>query len=222
MLRWKVALLSTLCGLAVAIPTASAEAKPAVLTLEALGGKDVALGDIITSELQAATNFTLLNGGAKGVTCGKSSIQNVVTANPETAGVAKSAELDIATWTVGKCNTNVVGAIGVESVSVLELFYVMSLSDAAGLPAAIVNPGGTGKVEIEVVFKTLLGKVKCIYQTGELKGNYENFANRVLIKEEPVAVPAGSPALCPTPLKLTAGYAPMSDQSEGGKAVFVN
>jgi hypothetical protein len=191
----------------------------AVLTVGAVGGTNVAVGDTVTASLASGTTATFYSttNGTSGVKCSASSLSSTVTANPPAPGVATET-LDAQSFS--GCTSNIVGTTGVRSVTLNNLPYSVSVDGTTG--AVAVAPGSAGPIQATVVISTILGTVTCVYQpvAGSLAGAADNAANSISFVNQQFNKITGS-VLCLSTAYWTAAYAPVTDTTQGGP-VFVN
>jgi hypothetical protein len=191
-----------------------------VLTVGGVGGTNVAVGDTVTASLATGTNATFYSTttGTTGVTCTASSFSSTVTANPPAPGVATET-IDAQSFT--GCSSNVFGTTGVRSVTLNNLPYQVSVDGTTG--AVSVSPGSAGPIQSTVVITTLLGTITCVYQpvAGALTGAADNATNSISFANQQFNKVTGS-SLCLATAYWTATYAPVTDTTQAGGAVFVN
>ncbi|WP_316527807.1 Tat pathway signal sequence domain protein [Kitasatospora brasiliensis] len=190
----------------------------AVLTTSA---GNVAVGDVLTANLVSGTNATFYNSatGTSGVKCATSSFSATVTSNPAAPG---SATEQLNTQTFGSCTSNVVGVTGVKSITVTNLPWTNTVSDAPGNPVSL-TPGTAGALGTTVVLNTILGSVSCNYQNSTgISGTASNTGNTIGFSGQPFTLVSG-PSLCFTTGYFSATYGQVLDTSVAGSpAVVVN
>ncbi|MFI6930940.1 Tat pathway signal sequence domain protein [Streptomyces sp. NPDC050287] len=198
-----------------AIAPASAADTP-VLTTGGLGGTPVAVGDVLTAPLATGTTATLYSSatGTSGISCTSSQFTATVTDNPAAPGTAGES-LGAHTFASGSCSANVVGVLGVTSITVNNLPYTTAVSSDGTV--TVTAPGGSA-VQTTVVLRTLLGSINCVYQTPALTGKADNADNSITFTNQQFTKTSGS-SLCFANGYFTAKYAPVTD---GGAPVFVN
>ncbi|GIM88925.1 Tat pathway signal sequence domain protein [Paractinoplanes toevensis] len=191
----------------------------AVLTVGAVGGTNVAVGDTVAASLASGTTATFYSttNGTSGVKCTASTLSSTVTANPPAPGVATET---VDAQTFSGCTSNIVGTTGVRSVTLNNLPYSVSVDGTTG--AVAVAPGSAGPIQATVVISTILGTVTCVYQpvAGSLAGAADNTTNSIKFANQQFNKITGS-VLCLSTAYWTAAYAPVSDTTQGGP-VFVN
>ncbi|MFI2607586.1 Tat pathway signal sequence domain protein [Kitasatospora sp. NPDC018619] len=196
-------------------------AGPAVLTTGSPSGAAVAVGDVLTANLVSGTYATFYNSatGTTGVKCAASSFAATVTANPAAPG---SAVERLDTQSFGSCTSNVVGVTGVKSVTVTNLPFTNTVSDAPGNPVKL-TPGAAGVMGTTVVLNTILGSISCNYQNSTgISGTTSNTGNTIGFAGQAFSLVSG-PSLCFTTGYFSATYGPVVDSSVAGSPVlFVN
>ncbi|WP_030313667.1 hypothetical protein [Streptomyces sp. NRRL B-3229] len=210
----------TAAAAALALPVAVAASAPAaaddvaVLTTGTVGGPGVAEGSTITASLASGTSATLYSTatGTSGITCGTSTFTATVGSNPTAPGTAVES---LTGQTFGNCTSNVIGVLGVTSITVNNLAYNTDVSSDG---AVSVTPT-SGPIQTTVVLRTLLGSVSCVYQAAAgLSGTADNSDNSIKFSNQQFTRTSGS-SLCPANGFWTAKYSPVT---AGGEAVYVN
>ncbi|GAA0537472.1 hypothetical protein GCM10010172_18560 [Paractinoplanes ferrugineus] len=190
----------------------------AVLTVGAAGGTNVAVGDTVTASLATGTKATFYSTatGTSGVSCSTSSFSSTVTANPAAPGVATET---IDAQTFANCTSNIIGTLGVRSVTLNNLAYHATIDGASG---AVAIAPGAGPIQATVVITTLLGTITCVYQpvVTSLAGAADNATNSIKFTNQQFNKISGS-SLCLSSAYWTARYSPVTDTTQGG-SVFVN
>ncbi|MEU7417703.1 Tat pathway signal sequence domain protein [Streptomyces antibioticus] len=188
-----------------------AAAAGAVLTI---AGGDVAVGDVLNASLATGTNATLYSSatGTSGVSCASSEFAATVTDNPEAPGTATES---LTAHSFGNCSANVVGVLGVTSITVNNLPYTASASSDGTLT---VTPASGSTIQTTVVLRTLLGSINCVYQASSLTGTSDNTDSSITFTAQQFTKSSGS-SLCFANGYFTAKYAPVTS---GGAAVNVN
>ncbi|MEV4448473.1 MULTISPECIES: Tat pathway signal sequence domain protein [Streptomyces] len=213
--RSLLALLGTAAALSVsAIAPASADDTP-VLTA---GGVAVATGDVLTASLASGTAATLYSSatGTSGVSCAASTFTASVTDNPTAPSAATES---LSAHTFGSCTSNVIGVLGVTSVTVNNLPYTTTVASDG---TVTVTPAAGSTIQTTVVLRTLLGSINCVYQAPSLTGTASNTDNSITFTNQAFAKSSGS-SLCFSSGYFTAKYAPVSDTTQSGSpAVTVN
>ncbi|MFE9421544.1 Tat pathway signal sequence domain protein [Kitasatospora sp. NPDC006697] len=205
-----------------ALTALPASASSAVLTYGSAGGSAVGVGDTLTASLASGTFATLYStaAGGAGVKCATSTFNATVTANPTAPGTAVET---LNTQTFGSCTAvSVPGVTGVSSVTVNNLTYTNSVSDASGDPVTL-SPV-SGPIQTTIVLRTLLGTVTCVYQASptSLTGVASNAAQTLSFTNQSFTKSSG-PATCFAAGYFTAAYGPIQDTSQSGSpSVWVN
>ncbi|MFE7532311.1 Tat pathway signal sequence domain protein [Kitasatospora sp. NPDC057542] len=211
--------------LALAAVPASASPEPLaagpVLTAGSAGGAAVAVGDALAAPLAAGTKATFYSTATSttGVTCATSQLSASVLSNPAAPG---SATASLTGLTFGSCTANVTGVTSVRSLTVGNLPYGVTVSDAPGLPVTLTG-GSAGTIQATAVLDTWFGTITCSYQlSGAFTGSADNAAHSLAFRTEHFAKSGGS-TLCPGDGYFSATYGPVADTSQtGSPAVFVN
>ncbi|MFG2911313.1 Tat pathway signal sequence domain protein [Kitasatospora sp. NPDC048298] len=200
---------------------APAQAAGAVLTTGSPSGPAVAVGDVLTANLVSGTYATFYNSatGTTGVKCAASSFSATVTSNPAAPG---SAVERLDTQSFGSCTSNVIGVTGVKSISVTNLPFTNTVSDAPGNPVKL-TPGAAGVMGTTVVLNTILGSISCNYQNSTgINGTTSNTGNTIGFSGQPFALVSG-PSLCFSTGFFSATYGQVIDITAPGQPVlFVN
>ncbi|MFJ7909255.1 Tat pathway signal sequence domain protein [Kitasatospora sp. NPDC096204] len=200
---------------------APAQAAGAVLTTGSPSGPAVAVGDVLTANLVSGTYATFNNSatGTTGVKCAASSFSATVTSNPAAPG---SAVERLDTQTFGSCTSNVVGVTGVKSITVTNLPFTNTVSDAPGNPVKL-TPGAAGVMGTTVVLNTILGSINCNYQNSTgINGTTSNTGNTIGFSGQPFTLASG-PSLCFPTGYFSATYGQVIDITAPGQPVlFVN
>ncbi|MEV4560333.1 Tat pathway signal sequence domain protein [Kitasatospora sp. NPDC049285] len=202
----------------VALPAVPASAATPVLTTSS--STAVAVGDSLAANLVSGTQATMYNPGTTtGVKCAASSISGTVTSNPTAPGTASGS---VSSLTFGSCTANVIGVISVKSLTMNNLPYTLSISDAAGLPVTL-SPTAAGPIKATAVLNTLAGTATCTFQAAaNLNGNASNTAQNITLTNQTLTKVAG-PSICFASVNFSAAYGPVADTSQAGSpAVVVN
>ena len=201
-----------------ALPASAATAD--VLTYGSLAGTNVAVGDVITSSLATGTtaNFYSSSTGTSGVTCSTSSFTGTVLTNPAASGTATESVTD---QEFSDCSSNVVGVLGVSSVTVQNLPFSAAVDDSAD--TITITGTDAAPIETTVVLSTLLGSATCTYEADgdTVTGAVSNTDNSITFTSQQFDLESGS-SLCFANGFFTATYAPVEDSTAGGAAVYVN
>ena len=203
-------------SLSAAVP-ASADDVP-VLTTGSAGGTPVATGDVLNASLASGTAATLYSSatGTSGVSCASSAFTATVTDNPAAPGAATES---LTAHTFGDCTANVVGVLGVTSITVDNLPYTTTVASDG---TVTVTPAAGSVIQTTVKLRTLLGSISCVYQAPSLSGTASNADNSIAFAAQHFTKTSGS-SLCFSNGYFTAKYAPVADTGQSGSpAVFVN
>lgn len=218
----KYAYLAAVAGgaLIATLASSAAFADNNVLTAGSTAGTAVAVGDALTASLASGTSATFYSSstGTSGVSCTTSTFSATATGNPAAPGVA-SETLDGQTF--DGCTTNVFGTTGVQSVTLDNLPYTVSVDDSTN--SVTVGAGSTGAVQSTVVLNTFLGTITCVYQptSGTIAGTADNTTNAIVFSNQQFTKISGS-GLCFSTAYFTATYSPVQDTTQGGASVYVN
>jgi hypothetical protein len=208
------AMLSTLAALPAAADTTD------VLTYGSLAGTNVAVGDVVTSALASGTtaNFYSSATGTSGVTCSTSSFSGTVLTNPAAPGTATESVTD---QEFSDCSSNVVGVLGVTSVTVSNLPFSTVVDDSAD--TITITGTDSAPVETTVVLSTLLGSATCTYEADgdTVTGAVSNTDNSITFTSQQFDLESGS-SLCFSNGYFSATYSPVQDSTAGSAAVYVN
>ncbi|MFG2945911.1 Tat pathway signal sequence domain protein [Streptomyces adustus] len=209
--------LLTLVGTvaALALPMAGTASADDVAVLTA-GGNPVASGDTLVANLAGGTNATLYSSatGTSGISCTSSQFTATVGDNPTAPGTATES-LASHTFDSASCSSNVIGVLGVTSITVDNLPYTTAVSSAG---TVTVTPAAGSTIQTTAKLRTLLGSITCVYQAASLSGTASNTDNSISFANQQFTKVSGS-SLCFANGYFTAKYAPVTD---GGVAVTVN
>ncbi|WP_330287088.1 Tat pathway signal sequence domain protein [Streptomyces sp. NBC_00576] len=214
--RSALALAAAVAGLSVAAVT-PASAADTVLTINSAAGDAVAVGDVLSASLATGTSATLYSSatGTSGVKCAASTFTAAVTDNPAAPGVATES---VTAHTFGTCTSNVLGVLGVNSVTVNNLPYTTVVGSDGSVS---VTPAEGSTIQTTVVLRTLLGTINCVYQAPSLSGTTGADDNSINFAAQAFTKTSGS-SLCFANGYFTAKYAPVQDVTQGNATVFVN
>lgn len=137
-----------------------------------------------------------------------------MTDNPAAPGTAKES-VTAHTFDAASCTTNVVGVLGVTSITVNNLPYD---STASSDGTVTVTPPAGSTVRTTVVLRTLLGSVNCVYQAPGLTGTASNDDHTIAFERQQFSKVSGS-SLCFANGYFSAKYAPVTGD---GEVVYVN
>ncbi|WP_327673842.1 Tat pathway signal sequence domain protein [Kitasatospora sp. NBC_00458] len=215
------AALAAAAVLAAGTVTPAQAAGPAVLTHTAPGGPNVAVGDVLTANLVAGGFATFYSSatGTSGIKCATSSFSATVTGNPAAPGVATE---QLNSHIFGSCTANVVGVTSVQSITVNNLPYTNSVSDAAGNPVSL-SPTAAGPLQTTVVLKTILGTITCVYRApGSIAGTTSNVGQTIGFASQAFPKVSGPSTCFPTGY-FSATYGPVTDSSvPGNPHIYIN
>ncbi|MFE4973507.1 Tat pathway signal sequence domain protein [Kitasatospora sp. NPDC056651] len=205
--------------------TAAASPEPLaagpVLTTGSAGGPAVAAGDVLAAPLAAGTKATFYSTATSttGVTCATSQLTATTLGNPAAPG---SATASLTGLSFGSCTANITGVTSVRSLTVGNLPYGVTVSDAPGLPVTLTG-GSAGPIQATAVLDSWFGTITCSFQlSGAFTGSADNTAHSLVFRAEHFAKSGGS-ALCPADGYFSATYGPITDATQaGGPAVYVN
>ena len=195
---------------------APASAADTVLTTGSLGGSAVAVGDVLTAPLASGTSATLYSSatGTSGIKCTSSTFTATVTDNPTAPGTATES-VSGQTFDSSSCSSNVLGVLGVSSITVDNLPYTTAAVSDGTLT---VTPASGSTIQTTVKLTTLLGSITCVYQAASLSGTSDNSDTSINFTSQPFTKTSGS-SLCFSAGYFTAKYAPVTDN---GAAVYTN
>jgi hypothetical protein len=212
-----VALLGSLVAAAPATAapdTASALANN-VLTTGSAGGTAVAVGDTLQASLLGGTTANFYNGASSttGVKCSASTFTAKTLTNPAAPGTATES---LTGQTFGTCTSNVVGTLGVNSVTVNNLPYGVSVTSAGVVTL-------TGNVAATVSLRSLIGNITCTYTAngGAITGRASNTNNSITFTNQ-IFTKTSGPGTCFNTAYWSATYSPVRDTTQGGALVYVN
>lgn len=129
-----------------------------------------------------------------------------------------SATESVTAHTFGTCTSNVLGVLGVTSVTVNNLPYTTVVGSDGSVS---VTPAAGSTIQTTVVLRTLLGSINCVYQAPSLTGTTGAADNSINFTAQAFTKTSGS-SLCFANGYFTAKYAPVTDVTQGGATVFVN
>ncbi|GGR26941.1 Tat pathway signal sequence domain protein [Streptomyces aurantiogriseus] len=210
-IRSLLAVAGTAVALTLPAVSPASAADPAVLTT---ANGDLAVGDEVVASLADGTAATFYSSatGTSGVSCASSNFSATVTDNPTAPGTATES---LTAQTFTNCTSNVLGVLGVTSITVNNLPYTAAVSSGGAI--TVSAPAGSN-IRTTVVLRTLLGSVSCVYEGPSLNGTTSNTDNSIAFTNQPFTKLSGS-SLCFANAYFTAKYAPVTS---GGAAVTVN
>ncbi|MGW2202022.1 Tat pathway signal sequence domain protein [Streptomyces sp. NPDC001774] len=202
---------------AVLAVTHPAGAAGAVLTTGSASGPSVAVGDVLAASLASGTTAKIAttSGGSTGITCNSSAFSATVTSNPAAPGTATET---LTSHTLSTCTTNILGATGVQSITVNNLPYATAVTSGGTLT---VTAGSTGPIQTTLKINTILGVTTCVYRATSLTATPSNTDNSLSFSNQQFTKATG-PGTCPANGYFTAKYGPVQDSTQAGAPVFVN
>lgn len=214
--RSLLALVGATAALMVAA-VSPASAADTVLTTGGPAGDAVAVGDVLNASLASGTAGTFYSSatGTSGISCAQSDFSATVTDNPAAPGTATES---VTAHTFGSCTSNVLGVTGVTGITVNNLPYATTVTSG---DVVTVSPVAGSVLRTTVVLRTLLGTINCVYQAPSITGTASDVDNSITFAAQPFTRTSGS-SLCFSTGYFTAKYAPVSDVTRGGAAVYVN
>lgn len=217
-MRTRTLLTLTAALAAFTLPAISpASAADNVLTAGAPGGDAIAEGTTLTASLAAGTTATLYSSatGSSGINCSASQFTAVVDegGNPSAPGTAGET---LSAHTFSGCTSNVLGVLGVNSITVNNLPYHTDVNSDGTLT---VTPASGSTIRTTIVLRTLLGNINCVYEAPSLTGVADNSDNSITFTNQQFTRVSGS-SLCFGSGYWSAKYAPV--QTEDGELVYVN
>lgn len=214
--RTLITLVGAVAALSIPAALPASAADTAVLTTGSAGGPAAAVGDVLTAPLAGGTSATLYSSatGTSGVKCASSAFTATVADNPAAPGTATET-VSGQTFDSSSCTSNVVGVLGVKSISVDNLPYTTAVASDG---AITVTPASGSTIQTTVKLTTLLGSITCVYQAPSLTGTASNDDNSINFTSQHFTKTSGS-SLCFSNGYFTAKYAPVTDN---GAAVYVN
>ncbi|MEU2280835.1 Tat pathway signal sequence domain protein [Streptomyces sp. NPDC013178] len=210
-IRSLLAVAGTAAALSLTAAVPASAADPAVLTT---ANGDVAVGDTLEASLAAGTNATFYSSatGTSGVSCASSNFSATVTSNPTAPGTATES---LTAQNFTNCTSNVLGVLGVTSITVNNLPYTVAVSSD---DTVSVSASAGSSIRTTVVLRTLLGSVNCVYEGASLAGTAGDADNSIAFANQQFTKVSGS-SLCFANAFFSAKYAPVTS---GGAAVVVN
>ncbi len=213
-----------LSAVVAAVPASAAAAPAALPTLsvKALGGPAVAVGDTLTSSLTPGKqlSITAAPGGAVGLFCNASTWSSTATANPPVPG---PAVLQINALTASVCTDNNPTVTAVLGVVVKFLPSILQVNGAAPYPIQL-QPGSSVPLEFVVSLNTTAGATTCTYQAiPPTLGNAGlGAAPWVFTNQKFSLVGAVSPPCAGPILYFSASYSPVIDVTAANSTVYLN
>jgi hypothetical protein len=200
--------------------TAEAAARVHVLTTGRVGGPTVAVNAVLKASLVNRTTAVFVTNLGK-LSCTKSSFTARVVSNPARPGTARES---ITAQTFGGCTIHVTGLkVTIRRITVANLPYNATVSDARGFPVRISGRTRTRPLRINVVVQIGTGTpFSCSVKAASIAGTASNRGNVVAFVNQKFVKAAGG-AFCPASGTFSARYGPVRDTSvRGAPAVFVN
>ncbi len=190
-----------------------------VLTISKVGGTNVKVGAILKANLASGTKVTFVTSSGT-LTCTKSSFSSKVTANPPKPGTAKES---LTAQSFSSCTSSASG-VTVKSVTVGNLPYNVTVSDASGFPVKVSQTSSTKPLKTTAVLVVSgVGTITCIFVAASISGHASNTGNTVSFSKQTFKKGSGSNGFCPASGTFTAKYGPVLDTSvTGSPKVFVN
>lgn len=189
-----------------------------VLTTGSATGPAVAIGDVLSASLPIGTKARIATtqGGSTGITCNTSAFTATVKGNPAAPGTATETAT---AHTLSSCTTNIIGATGVQSITVNNLPYGTAVVSGGALT---VTAGAAGPIQTTLKINSILGLMTCVYRAGSLTATPSNTDNSLTFTDQ-LFTKASGPGTCPANGYFSAKYGPVLDTSQAGSpAVFVN
>jgi hypothetical protein len=206
----------------VATPMMSANAVGVtrVLTIHKVGGTAVRSGAVLKASLVTGSTavFSLGTGSVK-LTCKSANFSNTVKSNPAKPGTATES---VTAVHVGKCAVSGFTGLTFKSLSVKNLPYKATVSDATGFPVTVSGLTTTTPVKFTVTVTFMGNSFSCSYKAASISGNASNTGNTVAFSKQKFTK-AGGNAACLGPAHFSAKFGPVRDTSvTNSPKVFVN
>jgi hypothetical protein len=197
--------------------TAAAAATPHVLTTGKAGGTAVKVGAVLKARLVTGTKAKFVTSLGT-LSCKTSTFSAKVTTNPTKPGTAKES---LTAQTFSKC-TITIGGVTIKSLTVKNLPYSGTVSDAAGDPVTVSERSTSKPLEASVTLSFQGSTFTCSIKAKSIKGAASNTGNKVTFSKQKF-VKASGPTICPSSATFSASYGPVTDSSVSGTPkVFVN
>ena len=195
----------------------AAAASGHVLTAGKAGGPAVRSGAVLKASLAKGSAAVFTSSLGK-LACAKSALTAKVTGNPAKPGVAKAS---LTTQTFGKCAISVSG-VTVSSVTLANLPYTVTVSDAKGDPVKVSGRSKAKPLLLSTTVKFGTLSVACSFKAAAISGSMSNKGNVTVFARQTFTLAAGS-SFCPKSGTFSGTYGPLTDASvKGSPAVFVN
>ncbi len=215
----KYVYLAMIAASAMAVGAPAAEAAPAVhvLTTGKAGGTAVKPGAVLKAGLATGSTATF-SLAAKKVTCKTAAFSATATSNPNAPGTARES---LTAQTFARCTANI-PRVTVTSVTVANLPYVVTVSDAKGDPVTVSGRTKTKPLTVTAKLKAGTVALTCTYAAASITGHFSNATNAVSFSKQKLTKSAGGKACLPA-VYFTATFGPVRDTSvTGSPKVFVN
>lgn len=205
-------------ALITALPATAAEAAPVhVLTTGRVGGPAVAVNAVLKAGLAPRTSVVFKTTLGT-LTCTTSTFTAKVVSNPIKPGTAKES---ITAQTFTGCKISVAG-VAIRSITVSNLPYNATVSDARGHPVKISGRSATKPLLVTVKVEFAGVTFTCGVKAASISGTSSNIGNVVVFTNQKFTKASG-PSACPSSGTISAKYGPVRDLSvRGNPAVFVN
>jgi hypothetical protein len=213
-------------ALVAALPAAASAATPVhVLTTGKVGGPAVAPKAVLKASLVTRTSVVFATSLGK-LTCTKSTFTAKVVTNPVKGTAAKPATAteSITAETFAGCTIKVTGfKVIIKSITVANLPYNATVSDAKGNPVKISGRSKAKPLLLSVVVQVGTGKpFTCGVKAASIAGAASNKGSTTAFVKQKFTKSSGG-ALCPASGTFSATYGPVRDTSvKGSPAIFVN
>ncbi|MDG6106959.1 Tat pathway signal sequence domain protein [Dactylosporangium aurantiacum] len=205
------------------LPAAAHAATVNVLTINSVGGANVANGDALSATLKTGTTATFYNtpGGSSFISCTVSNFGATVTGNVPAPGTAAES---LTLQNFSSCTpTGIPTVTGVQSIVVNNLPYATTVTSP---PSNQVKVTGTATLPIQTTIKLVsgLGIITCVYRAdlNQVLGVANNVGQSITFTNQKFNRFSGPSACFPNGY-FSAAYGPVKDTTvAGGPLVFVN
>lgn len=194
-----------------------------VLTAGSLGGANIAVGDVLTADIQVGKSADFdsrADGSGGGIQCAISKFTAAVVDNPPAPGVATESTTG---QTFESCKSTIVGVNKVLSVTVNNAPFATTV--ASGTGTVTVTGTATAPIQTTLRLETGLGTISCVYRAngGSITGVSDNTDNSISFTKQQFNRSSGNFLLCPTNGFFTARYINVTDNTVVPAAkVFTN